>query len=209
MLVRCTSNDLRSVAAHSPLRQELGRWFDTDSNLLPLRVGGLYVLYGLHVKDGWLRYFLADEDYTATQYPLPYFPVFFDVVDRRMSRCWAVGHEYSVERPSDLLVTFTEWADEPSFYERLIDGEHEVRGIFRERREFMDLEFASPSVSDSAENVKDDWLLCSRCGDAWESNTVLGMVRCPKCTVVLLNPKYRSDACTMGGGSKDPTGGNR
>lgn len=200
MIVECVSDDIRSVDPKSGLEQEVRRWFGTDTYRMNLTVGRLYVVYAVAVEQGWLRYFIADDMYARTQYPFSFFATFFKVIDRRLSRCWTLRSGNGAAECSDFIITFDEWADDPSFYERLVDGEDEARGTFRRRKELMDLEFPSPSVSDSAENVEDDWLLCPKCDDAWESKTKLGMVKCPKCRAVLLNPKYEGEASDFSSG---------
>jgi len=192
MLVRCTNNDLRSVDAASPLGREIGCWFGASSTLLPLENGGLYVVYGLQFKDGWLRYFLADDDYLATGYPLSYVAGFFEVVDRRLSHCWVSQHPSDPEPSLDVVMAFPEWTDDPGFYERLVDGDADAVRIFRRRKEFMDVEYPSPLIDDPAEVVDECWLLCPRCSDAWESTTLVGLVRCPSCSTLLANPRYRA-----------------
>jgi tRNA(Ile2) C34 agmatinyltransferase TiaS len=54
----------------------------------------------------------------------------------------------------------------------------------------MDLEFPNPSIVDVAEPLDGGWLLCPKCGDAWEPQGVEGMARCPKCRVLLSNPLF-------------------
>jgi len=191
MLVRCISNDVRSVDADSALGLELGRWFGVDSQIMDLEVGGLYVVYGVQVKDGWLRYFVADEVHSSTLYPVAYFATFFDVVDQRLSRCWTLGRRSAAERTNELLITFDEWAVDPAFYERLVDGDDREQCTFQARKEFMDLEYPNPSIGHAAELVDEGWLLCPKCGDAWESHSAYGMVRCPKCSALLSNPRHR------------------
>lgn len=190
MLVKCVCNDVRSVDSGSELGRELGRSFGTGTHELELTVGGLYVVYAVEVKGGWIRYFVADDVFSSTLYPVAYFATFFDVVDRRVSRCWTIGCQGANARSPEVLVTFEEWSRDPVFYERLVDGADQEQSVFRERREFMDLEFPNPSITDGVEVLDGGWLLCPKCGEAWESQAVEGMARCPKCRALLSNPLF-------------------
>jgi hypothetical protein len=191
MLVKCVCSDIRNVASGSELGRELGRSFGTDTHHLELTVGGLYVVYGLEIKGGWIRYFVADDAYSSTLYPVAYLATFFDVVDRRVSRCWTIGCRGANTRSSsEVLLAFEEWSRDATFYERLVDGAAQEQAVFRDRKEFMDLEFPNPSIADGAEVLDGGWLLCPKCGEAWESQTAEGMTRCPKCRVLLSNPLF-------------------
>ena len=190
MLVKCVCDDLRSVDPRSELGQELGRSFGTGTHRLDLTVGSLYVVYALEIKGGWIRYFVADDMFSSTLYPVPYYATFFEVVDSRVSRCWTVGFRGVGTRSLEVLVTFEEWSKDPVFYERLVDGSDLEQSVFRQRKEFMDIEFPNPSIIDSAEPLDGRWLLCPKCGEAWESQAKEGMTRCPKCNALLSNPFF-------------------
>lgn len=48
-----------------------------------------------------------------------------------------------------------------------------------------------PEIKDKATEQGDHWLMCPLCQEAWEEHSVYGMVRCPKCTNKLHNPRWR------------------
>lgn len=194
MLVRCISNDIQGPSVEPLLGLELGRSFGVDCRFTELEVGGLYVVYGLQIINGWLQYFVADEVYSRVRYPFAHFAAFFETVDRRLSRTWVLGTRGHALGRSGVLVAFDEWAADAGFYERLVDGgERELR-VFQEYKDLMDLEFPSPLFGGLAEALDGDWLLCSDCGDTWESQAVTGMVRCPVCKARLSNPRYGGKA---------------
>lgn len=195
MLVRCVTNSIHQVAPRAPADQDWRKWFGSSSDLLSLSTGALYTVYAVSM-DHHARYFIADNDYDGPGplcYPVSYESFFFDVIDARVSSCWTLGVQSSSSKPkcdSELLLTFKEWVSDESFYENLVDGHaHEV-GIFRQYKAFMDIEFPSPGVTEKAELIEDNWLMCSKCCEAWQSDVVLGMVNCPQCSSVLLNPRY-------------------
>ena len=142
MLVKCVCNDIRSVGSGPDLEKELQTWFGIGTYEMNLTVDRLYVVYAVAVQNGWLRYYVADDLYSRTEYPFGYFAAFFDVVDTRLSRCWTIGCQGVDTRSPEVLVTFKEWAMDPVFYERLVDGADLERSMFRNRKEFMDIEHA-------------------------------------------------------------------
>lgn len=188
MLVQCVCNDIRHVDSESELGKELRGWFGADTYTMNLTMGRLYVVYAVAVHHPWLRYYVADDLYTRTEYPFGYFAAFFKVVDRRPSRCWTLGHQGPDGRSPEVLLACDEWATDPTFYERLVDGLGHEQHVFRERKEFMDLEFPNSSIGYDAEFLGEGWLLCPRCSKAWESQSCEGLVRCPKCKARLSNP---------------------
>lgn len=190
MLVRCISSDVRSVEPGSELGQELKGWFGTDTHSLDLRVGALYVVYAVEIARGWIRYFVADDAFSSTFYPSGYLASFFEVVDPRVSRCWSIGCRGLDTAGSEVVFSFEEWATDATFYERLVDRADQEQRTFRDRKEFMDLEFPNPSIADSAEVLNGGWLLCPKCSDTWKSQPAEGMTRCPKCRVLLSNPLF-------------------
>ena len=48
-----------------------------------------------------------------------------------------------------------------------------------------------PRITDRANEIDNNWLMCPLCNDAWESQSLYGMVRCPKCKKRLHNPRYQ------------------
>jgi hypothetical protein len=157
---------------------------------MQLTIGRLYVVYAVEIIDGWVRYYVADDVYPNVSYPVGYFAAFFEIVDPRVSGCWTFKCTQPRSRSPNTLLAFENWAQEPLFYENLVDGGAREWEIFRDRKEFMDLEFPDPSLAAVAEAVDIGWLLCPRCSEAWESDEHQGLVRCPRCNTVLNNPRF-------------------
>ncbi len=53
-----------------------------------------------------------------------------------------------------------------------------------------DLEFPDYSIQEKAATGNDYNLMCPLCFETWESDSILGMVECPKCKAKLHNPKH-------------------
>ena len=51
------------------------------------------------------------------------------------------------------------------------------------------LDESDPNISESAIEGDSDWLICPKCNDAWESNSLKAMVICPKCDRAFHNPR--------------------
>ena len=51
------------------------------------------------------------------------------------------------------------------------------------------LKTSDPNALDSAIEANFMWLICPKCNDAWESNSLNAMVICPKCDRAFHNPR--------------------
>lgn len=54
------------------------------------------------------------------------------------------------------------------------------------------LKQSDSNISTSAIEGDPNWLICPKCNDAWESNSLKAMVICPKCNHALHNPRIAS-----------------
>ncbi|MBA3721680.1 MAG: hypothetical protein H0W88_04695 [Parachlamydiaceae bacterium] len=54
-----------------------------------------------------------------------------------------------------------------------------------------DINFSTEIINDIAEIGDDEWLICPKCFDAWESNSSDKIVQCLKCHSFLQNPRYK------------------
>ena len=197
MLVRCVSNNIKSVDSQSAIGRELHQSVRTHGGALNITVGTSYTVYAIAIRNCYPWYFVADDLYECLSYPFAYASAFFVETDVRVSSCWTVGFRGAnskVEGMSEVLFTFKEWANDEVFYERLVDGNDDDLELFQKYKDFMDMEYPLSFVTDTAELVEDNWLMCPKCIDAWESDSILGMVRCPKCSTMFLNSKYSPSA---------------
>jgi len=187
MLVRCLNNKISGVDAPSAIGQELRQSVGPGTDLLDLTVGSSYTVYAISIRDGGPWFFIADDLYESLSHPLAYASVMFEEADNSVSSCWKVRMRGA---KNEVLIAFKEWVDNAMFLENLIDGnDHEVE-LFQRYKAFMDMEYPSPSIPDEAELVEGNWLMCSQCSEAWETESTLGMIGCPKCSAVMLNPRY-------------------
>ena len=193
MFVRCVSSNIGSVNPQSAIGRELHQSVRTHGGELDVTVGRTYTVYGVAIRNCIPWYFIADDSYEWSLYPLAYAPAFFVETDVRVSSCWTIGFRganVKVEGVREVIFSFEEWAQDEVFYERLVNGNESDLELFQKYKDFMDMEYPLSFVTDTADLVKGNWLMCPKCFDAWESDSVLGMVRCPKCSTTFLNPKY-------------------
>jgi len=191
MLVKCINNRVEELSVSDEVLAELHRWLpEGKASLTP---DAAYVVYAIMVHGSLLWYFVADDDYSG--YPFAYSATFFQVVDDRLSRCWRFYHasdhlNNSANEGDALLIAFPEWARDITFYERLVDSDEMAVSEFNRMKSLMDVEFPHPSVTLAATECEGAWLMCPECNEAWESESPYGLVRCPKCNVVIRNPRY-------------------
>ena len=135
MKVRCIANTAGALP-RGVIDERLGYGPD---HRFPLTVGAEYVVYAVTTAPGGLWFYLADDDFTS--YPVFRPSQLFELVDDRLSSSWRAATRGPVGE-NDWLFAFEEWAGDPSFYERLVDGEPEAVSVFFRRKEELDEEFA-------------------------------------------------------------------
>lgn len=181
MIVKCVGNLGMDLPPEFPSR------YKVPDNQYGLIINTYYIVYGMTESSGYIWYSICDKDYS-------YYPVWspaplFEVTNGRLSKYWL----YSFFKKKDWtysILTFSEWAENPYYYDSLTDGEKKEVGIFKRYKTLMDLEFPNPSITDKATIYDKDWVGCPLCVDAWHSLSKDGMVICPTCQGVLHNPFY-------------------
>lgn len=53
------------------------------------------------------------------------------------------------------------------------------------------LENSDVNISEKAEDAGLNWLICPKCNDAWETDSLKAMVICPNCESALHNPRLK------------------
>ena len=106
---------------------------------IDLEVGKEYTVYGIVFWDNSPWYYVCSENYD--EYPTPFAAEFFSVKDKRLSSTWRLSHmDPGVDEILSSLV-IEQWAKDPSFYERLLEGDSEAICQFAASREFMENEY--------------------------------------------------------------------
>lgn len=186
MRVKCVANK-GSNLPEDILGRSSGFHKETE---FPLVVGKDYVVYGITLHLGYVWYYLEDEHYA-------YYPVWnpsplFEATDGKISKYWRYGYHADRNRDEvNVIFAFKEWVDDPYYYDKLTDGEEEAVMVFRHYKKLMDVEFPDWSISKTASDLGDGWVMCPDCQEAWQTASFDGMLRCPKCSVLLHNPLYK------------------
>ncbi len=154
-----------------------------------LDVGKEYNVYGMILIHGQISYYICDRAHN--RFPIARPAKLFEIIDNRLSRYWVFGMIQGFEKY--LVWIFWEWINEAYFQDNLTDGEEKEVGIFQAYKKLMDLEFPDSSITEDAQIIDDEWLICSSCIDGWEcSSDRDALVMCPKCQKILNNPRYKN-----------------
>ncbi len=189
MKIKCVENRKKL------LPEEIRSNYSISDNEFSIKIEKEYVVYAMTLHCGHVWYYICDESYS-------YYPVwnpspFFIVIDGKLSRYWVysfIEGEITTLRPR---WGFSQWAEDPDYYDRLTDGEEAAVALFKTYKELMDIEFPDPSITQIATVGDSEWLICPDCMDAWNSpGDKDGMVICPKCKTMMHNPRYTTDRVT-------------
>ena len=94
-------------------------------------MGGIYTVYGVEFWENCPWYYLCAD---GVEYPKPC-PSFFESVDKRLSTHWMKNNEVGRGGMIHTSIVIKEWAEDRSFYERLIDGDQDVIDVFNVLRQ--------------------------------------------------------------------------
>lgn len=126
MIVVCVANTGEALPAES---RDSRSGFDGETEF-PITIGRKYHVYAITVFLGIAWYYILNDDghYWPTWTPAP----MFEIADGSLPASWKVGYfKFGRQYP---IISFPEWADDHSFYERLVDGDQEALRVFDERR---------------------------------------------------------------------------
>lgn len=192
MIVACVKNRIDAALVGACEQERVPRFWGKGMNMFALTEGKLYVVYAVQTDIFGVWYYVADDDYPEVWYPNAYPSLLFQTVDSRTSRLWRSNCLCPCPSGDDSVTiqSFCEWCNDENFYEKLVDGDNkEIKKKFEQKKEFMDLEFASEIAEGSVENVGQGWWTCSRCGGYFELEAKeTEMIRCPACKKILVFP---------------------
>jgi len=121
MRVTCIKNTLASIS-ESAVRMRLQESIHGEGPNRDLELGQQYVVHAIETwhDGGWWFYL---HTVPASDWPYPYPAEFFQIDESTVPANWClrsqlVDGQFVVKR-----LTFSEWANDDTFYERLIDGD--------------------------------------------------------------------------------------
>lgn len=83
---------------------------------------------------GGLWYYVLDDD--DLDWPVWYPAELFEIVDGAIPSDWRVGTRATEQSGLRLILSFPEWVNQPSYYEKLVDGQPSAVVAFEAQRRF-------------------------------------------------------------------------
>ena len=143
MKVKCKVNNVYKIT-DSTVRNRVENYKDEDNGEIYLDVGKIYTVYGVVISNNVPLFLLCTE--INEEYPIPFDPAFFEIVDGRFSSFWRLSFFEYEENKCSTSIVFEEWANNPMFFEKLLDGEPEEVATFSRYRKLMDEEFIDKNL---------------------------------------------------------------
>ncbi len=99
----------------------------SDDDELGINIGQEYMVYGIVFWDNAPWFYICEND--EDDYPTPSPADLFDIVDHRIPTDWQLSFR-CINGISESELVFSEWANDPIFYEKLVDGSKRELDIF-------------------------------------------------------------------------------
>jgi hypothetical protein len=99
-----------------------------------ISVGSLYIVYGVAFRGEFPWYLICE--YEGDDYPRPHFSRLFEIVDDRIPPGWSF--RLDVVNVGQAAVLPVQWARDPSFFEKLVDGNPDALSFFKSLKSDMD-----------------------------------------------------------------------
>ncbi|WP_347905406.1 hypothetical protein [Pseudomonas purpurea] len=138
MKVVCTINNLNDLQ-DPDVSARLRYYIRMPGGEIDLEPGKTYTVYGIEMWDNCPWFYLCNA--LDDEYPKPYAADLFKVVDERFSTYWRLSFDQEARRAPATRFVFDIWADDPLFYEQLIDGEPGRVSTFARYRALMENEY--------------------------------------------------------------------
>jgi hypothetical protein len=137
MKVRCIRNRIAELPNENIRNWVKERYHRYDENH-PIIFNKMeeYVVYGIVFRDSHPFYLLCDEK--DSEYPVPYYAGFFEVIDNVLSQFWILYYETNDDGEGGINLLHKDWASDPMFYENLIDGNEAEVKLFQKYKKEMD-----------------------------------------------------------------------
>ena len=141
MILQCAQNHLDSLI--DIYGDKICEYFNPCQGHVDLTIGKLYVPYAVEFTADFIFCYVADDSYSELCYPVSYPSLCFNVIDDFNPSCWKgefvskkdISCRFSKRRE---LVSFSEWNNSKSFYEKLVDGASLENLTFRRRKDEID-----------------------------------------------------------------------
>ncbi len=126
MIVRCIANSLSSLGNPNLIAKLKGRMnCQIEQEFSELTVSQVYMVQAIELwEDGGIRVYL--HVLTGCCFPSPFPVEWFDFVDASVPQGWSVVFRESDDGLVFKRCTFSSWAHDDHFYERLVDDDVEA-----------------------------------------------------------------------------------
>lgn len=187
MLVECIYNNIEKTTDSRWLKENTRNYYKGMENRI--FIGKKYVVYGIQFSEFPFIFIYEDED---DRFPIAFPLACFTILDSRLSRYFTLGKikEYQTQNPKYVpFISFKEWAENLSFWEELVEGDHEQLSIGYKTK--IDLEYFNPTIELNEELLillENRWFLCPKCDNGWEILEIDEIIMCPKCNSLYKNP---------------------
>ena len=132
MLVKCITNDVDQLSA-AMIKSRLKESIHRDGADNDLIVGNTYIVSAMDSwGDGGIRVYL--HTVPESDHPYPYPIEMFEVIDSAVGSNWCVAFEQQSLGTCIKRISFPEWANDDSFYERLVEGDESAIAIYKYRK---------------------------------------------------------------------------
>lgn len=138
MKVICRLNNWNEIIVPEAIVR-IKKYINLPDGETNLEVSKEYTVYGVVFRDGAPWYLIHNE--LGLEYPEPFAAELFEVSCPKFSSCWRLYTQVNRFLGPISYLVIPEWAENHTFYERLIDGEPEEVAIYNKYRNFMDNEF--------------------------------------------------------------------
>lgn len=132
MLVRCTANSLDTLP-DCRVRERLRQSIHLEGPDPLLVIGEVYQVVAIASwQDDGIRLYL--HTVAESDHPYPYPIEMFEVVDPSLPVGWCIGFGRSEDGVCIEWIGFQEWAADPHFFEKLVDGDEAALRIYQHWR---------------------------------------------------------------------------
>jgi len=124
MIAKCTTNIIEHIVDEA-VRQHVQEYVHLSE--VDLVVGDRYLIFGILFRQGIPWYLICEQP--DDEYPRPYCSVLFDLLDATVPRGWQLTVDQSNVGANAVLPS--EWATDPRFLEKLVEGDEQAASLFR------------------------------------------------------------------------------
>lgn len=132
IVVRCENTDIDQHHS-SEVRGRLRESIRVEGGFQELSRLKEYVVLSLEWWEDGLRIYLHAEE--SHYFPSPYPIELFSFLDTTIPEGWALGLEVTDQGAALRRLSFSEWALDPGFFERLVDEDEEAMTVYERRRQ--------------------------------------------------------------------------